>query len=91
MEWQIVAGRELADEFLVAIRLFATKAMVQVNGGEHQPQLIAQVIEDSEQCDRVCAPRNGHPDAVSGNKKGVPLNVAGHRSREQMHRVMVHR
>jgi hypothetical protein len=41
MEWQIVVGRELADEFLIAIRLLAPKAVVEVNGGEYQTELIA--------------------------------------------------
>lgn len=74
-EWEIVCVREFGDERFVGVGLVATNAVMEVNDGKNQAELVAEFEHGAEKGDGVGATGDGKAETVSGMEEIVLRDV----------------
>jgi hypothetical protein len=74
---QLEPAGQVLDELLIGIGFSAADAMMEMRHREHDPHFPAQLHENAQQRDRICAPGDGHGHAVAGVEQVVLANVLG--------------
>jgi hypothetical protein len=65
MERDVVGDAEVFDEALVGVRLFATEAVVNVDGGEADAEGFACSVKGEEESGGVCSTGDGYAETVA--------------------------
>src|SRR6185437_7573756 len=89
VEFQLVLQSEGLYELLVTIGLFPAKLMIQVNDGENDAQLFAQLQEQPQQRHRIRAAGYSNTDAVAGLNQFLTKNIGQKLLSERRHLHMV--
>lgn len=66
IELQIMLPRQIANEFLVAIRLCPAQFVVEMNDRENNAKLEPQFQKQPQRRDGINSARNGHTYAIPG-------------------------
>ena len=75
-KFQTVLPRQIGDELFITIRLFPAQLVIEMNDRKNNPQLTAQLQQQSQKRNRIDPSRNGHTNAVSGPQRFIASDVA---------------
>lgn len=69
VELQTMLGRQPRHEFPVRIRFIATNPVMEVRYGDHKPEFMPKLKQNTQQSEGIGTTRDGHRDPVARRKK----------------------